>query len=246
VEFDYSLFRQHLITQAFGRPLYWFETLSSTNIQLWELVRQGAAAGTAIIAAQQQAGRGQWGRTWSSPLGGLYLSVVVFDHQLIDQGPTVPEASMAQISADQTPQLTLCSAWGVASVLRSLDIPVTLKWPNDLLLHGKKLGGILTETTLQHGQITKAIVGIGINWSNPVPETGIALKSALDHSSEITALEQLAALILQGLESGYQRWQTQGIQALLPDYLDLVTAWQTSQSTIRLSKTLVLSLKTLQ
>jgi len=60
--------------------------------------------------------------------------------------------------------------------LREHGIPVGLKWPNDLMLCGRKLGGILTETKVQQGRITKAVVGVGINW-NPVPETGINLLS---------------------------------------------------------------------
>ncbi|PZD72278.1 Bifunctional ligase/repressor BirA [Acaryochloris thomasi RCC1774] len=245
VTFDQSLFQNNLRTQTFGRPLHWFETLPSTSTQLWELVRQGAAPGTAVIAAQQQAGRGQWGRSWSSPPGGLYLSVALLNRQSNAVPRTAVPDAIAPLSADQTPQLTVCSAWGVASALRNLDIPVTLKWPNDLLLHGKKLGGILTETTVQKNQITAAILGIGLNWTNPVPETGITLTSVLQDCAQITCLEQLAALMLQGLENGYQRWQTAGIEALLPDYLHLVTAWQASQTTMRLSDTLILSLKSL-
>lgn len=227
--FDQQLFQRHLKTQTFGRPLHHFKTLVSTNTQLWDLVHQGATPGTTVIAAQQQAGRGQWGRSWSSPPGGLYLSVAIAPH----------------IPADHTPQLTLCGAWGVAQCLRKLEIPVTLKWPNDLLLDGKKLGGILTETAIQDGIVTSAIIGIGINWQNPVPDTGISLLGMNSPSLSITSLEQLAALILLGLETGYQRWQSEGIQILLPDYLHLVTAWPPSQTTLRLSDTLVLSLKSL-
>ncbi len=241
MEFDRLLFQQHLQTQTFGHPLHWFETLSSTNTHLWEQVHQGATPGTTVMAGQQESGRGQWGRTWSSPLGGLYLSVAMLNHQTETRTTDIPSPS-----ADQTPQITVCSAWGVATALRNLDVPVTLKWPNDLLLHGKKLGGILTETKLQNDHITKAILGIGINWKNPVPETGITLTSTLKGNSQLTSLEHLTAVILHGLETGYQRWQREGIEGLLPDYLDLVTAWQTSQTTIRLSNTLILSLKSLK
>ncbi|MGB7416285.1 MAG: biotin--[acetyl-CoA-carboxylase] ligase [Thermosynechococcaceae cyanobacterium] len=229
MSFDPRLFEQHLKTQTFGHPLHWVEAIPSTNTHLWDLVHQGAAPGTAVIAAQQQSGRGQRGRTWLSAPGGLYLSVSLLDHD-------------SQIQADQTPQLTVCSAWGIAQILRDLEIPVSLKWPNDLLLQGKKLGGILTETTLQGDIITNAIVGIGLNWSNSVPETGIALQSALNDPRQIDSLEALAAITLQGLEHGYQRWCTEGIQGILPDYLNLVTAWQHDQTTIRLSDSLVLSL----
>ncbi len=194
------------------------------------------------MALQQQAGRGQWGRKWFSPPGGLYLSVVLVSPKRKESDAI----SHSLIPADQTPQLTICSALGIAQCLRKLDVPVTLKWPNDLLLNGKKLGGILTETTIQDGQISAAILGVGINWCNSVPESAIQLKPALHNPPQITSLEHLTAVILQGIESGYLGWRTRGINALLPNYLSLVTTWPSTQTTLRLSDTLVLSLKSLQ
>ena len=202
--------RQHLsIDRKIQEPsLYIFETLPSTNQTLWELLNQGATVGTVVIAAQQTAGRGQWGRHWESHTGGLYLSV----------------ALSPNLQASNSAQLTLCSAWGIANALRAYGIPVFLKWPNDLLLEGRKLGGILTETRVQQGQITKAVVGVGINWSNWVPETGINLQSFCEEqlSSSVTCLEMLAAIVLQGLNLGYQQWSEQGIEILLQSYLELL------------------------
>nr|WP_242016765.1 biotin--[acetyl-CoA-carboxylase] ligase [Trichocoleus sp. FACHB-46] len=187
-----------------------FETLASTNQTLWELVSQGAIAGTAVLALQQESGRGQWGRQWQSPLGGLYLSVAL--------SPALPVANSAQ--------LTLCSAWGIATALRSYNLPVQLKWPNDLVLNGRKLGGILTETRIRQGQVTKAVVGVGINWTNPVPPTGINLAAALAEQTQpaIDSLEMLAAIALQGIASGYAAWRQEGIENLLPAYLSLLTS----------------------
>lgn len=198
------------IGQPQGMSLQVFETLPSTNQTLWELVNQGAASGTVVIAQQQTAGRGQWGRQWQSTRGGLYLSL----------------ALTPNLQASNSAQLTLCSAWGIATALRSYDIPVFLKWPNDLLLLGRKLGGILTETRVHQGQITKAVVGVGINWSNAVPETGIALQSfceeQLSPRPRVTSLEQLAAMVIQGIKFGYQRWSEQGIDSLLLSYLEFL------------------------
>lgn len=185
-----------------------FETLPSTNEAAWKLVNQGAGAGTVAIAAQQQAGRGQWGRQWSSPRGGLYLSLVLDP----------------KLAVEFSAQLTLASAWGIATLLRSQGIPVCLKWPNDLVLHGKKLAGILTETRVQQGRITKAVIGVGVNWTNPVPQAGINLKSYLNSQSHasVHSLEALAALILHGLALGYQFWQREGIGTLLANYSTLL------------------------
>lgn len=197
--------------QTQGLSLQVFETLPSTNQTLWELLNQGAASGTVVIALQQTAGRGQWGRQWQSTLGGLYLSL----------------ALTPNLQASNSAQLTLCSAWGIATALRSYDIPVFLKWPNDLLLLGRKLGGILTETRVYQGHITKAVVGVGLNWSNAVPETGIALESfckeqLIRSDPRVTSLEQVAAIVIQGLNLGFQRWSEQGIDSLLPSYLELL------------------------
>lgn len=206
MSFDQQQFETSLNTSQFGRPCHFFDILASTNDTLWDLIDQGATPGTAVIAAQQQAGRGQWGRQWQSPLGGLYLSVAI--------APEVP--------AQQSTQLTLASGWGIATILRAHSIPIWLKWPNDLLLYRRKLGGILTETRLHQGQVTVAVIGIGLNWTNSVPAGGINLQALTTqpHPS-IHSLEELAATTLEGLELGYQHWQTLGTE-ILPDYLTLL------------------------
>lgn len=191
-----------------------FETLPSTNQKLWELIDTGAAPGTVAIAQQQTAGRGQRGRQWQSHAGGLYLSVAF--------APNLPATNGAQ--------LTICSAWGIAAALRGCGIPVLIKWPNDLVLQGRKLGGILTETRVNKGQITTAVVGVGINWVNPVPETGINLQSFWQNSEQlasttppIASLEMLAAIVIQGLLSGYQYIQPEKIETLMASYEELLS-----------------------
>ncbi|MDX2097189.1 MAG: biotin--[acetyl-CoA-carboxylase] ligase [Leptolyngbyaceae cyanobacterium bins.59] len=185
--------------------LHVFSCLPSTNDRLWELVEQGVAPGTAVLALEQQAGRGQWGRQWSSPLGGLYLSLFLT--------PDLP----AQVAA----QLTMGSAWGIAQTFRAFAIPVHIKWPNDLVIRGRKLGGILTETRLQEGRVARAVVGVGVNWKNPVPTTGITVLEATQET-EIQSLEFLAAIVLWGIWTGVLHWQQRGCEAVLPSYLELL------------------------
>ena len=121
---------------------------ASTNGLLWTLPAQSYSPPLAAIAKQQSAGRGQWGRQWRSDQGGLYLSV------MLD----------LDLAAENAPHLVLLSAWGIAYALRQHQIPVQLKWPNDLLLKGRKLGGIKTETKINQGRIQTAVIGVGINW----------------------------------------------------------------------------------
>ena len=196
--------------------IHWFELVESTNKVLWSLLQQGAGAGTVVIALQQQAGRGQWGRQWSSAPGGLYLSLALTPNLAIEQGRL----------------LTLCSAVGIASILRQQGILVQIKWLNDLVVQGRKLGGILTETRVYQERIHQAVIGVGINWRNPTPEVGINLQSILNqltrdqlHSpsgvgnlEKFGSLETVATIVLQGLRLGYELGQQQGTRALIKAY----------------------------
>lgn len=215
--------------------LHLFESLPSTSSHLWGMLADGekAGAGTVAIAHQQSAGRGQRGRSWQSEPGGLYLSLAL--------EPDWPLALGAQ--------LTCISAWGIATAFNNLGIPVEVKWPNDLFFEGKKLGGILTETKLSYAQLSQpqpssthlqndvkplpyikqAVVGIGINWHNPVPQTGITLAQILNDSryqtaqNKINCLEVLIALVLRGTMQGHYFYQQVGSQVFMKAYQNLLT-----------------------
>ena len=119
----------------------------------------------------------------------------------------------------------MATAWGIATALRRYHLPVWLKWSNDLILEGKKLGGIKIETRTQQQQITHAVVGVGINWTNSVPNLGINLQSYYQTQTEkrIVSLEQLTAITVYGILSGYQHYLTVGIKQLVDDYLQLLS-----------------------
>lgn len=189
--------------------IYSFECLASTNQTLWELIASGVDPGTGVVAAQQTAGRGQWGHQWHSSVGGLYLSLFLTPH----------------LPATQGLQLTLATAWGIAQTFRAAQIPIQIKWPNDLILNQRKLGGILTETKVQKKIITQAVVGVGINWTNGVPATGINLQSYLEttHPLNMLSLEEVLKLTLIGLVNGCTNLENQGFQGILPHYLELLT-----------------------
>lgn len=189
------------------RPRFYihaFEQLGSTNTQLWQMLRAGAPAGTVVIAQCQTAGRGQWGRQWQSQVGGLYLSLAL--------SPDWPVSDAAQ--------LTCCTAWGIVMALNTLGLPVQIKWPNDLVYQGQKLGGILTEARLEQGQIRQAVIGVGINWHNSVPESGIGLDTILNQRSlpSLYCIEALAAVTLRGIWQGCCFQQRYGQAALIRAY----------------------------
>ncbi|MDJ0660426.1 MAG: biotin--[acetyl-CoA-carboxylase] ligase [Crocosphaera sp.] len=186
-------------------PLFVFDTVTSTNQLAWDLLAEGNPFPLIAIATQQTAGRGQWGKTWVSSVGGLYLSI----------GLTL------NLLAENAPHLTLFTAWGIAQSLGQYGLPVTLKWPNDLLLEGRKLGGIKSETRIQQGTITHSVVGVGINWSNAVPDPGITIQS-YPHPHDIDSLETLAAITINGVFQGYDSYQQEGIDVLLRNYVEIL------------------------
>jgi BirA family biotin operon repressor/biotin-[acetyl-CoA-carboxylase] ligase len=130
----------------FTRVVY-FSELPSTNDLAAEGAERGAAEGTVIVAGLQTAGRGRFGRLWSSPAGaGLYVSIVL--------RPT-PQA---------IPLLTLTAGVGLAEGIEAATgLVAALKWPNDLYVGMRKLGGILSEASSSGGGAAHAIVGFGIN-----------------------------------------------------------------------------------
>jgi len=135
-------------------PIHRFDSVPSTQDLLHQLAAEGAPAGTAVVAAEQTAGRGRRGHGWSSPRGGLWLSVL---------------CRPADRPAVEV--LSLRVALHAAAALEAL-VPggrLLLKWPNDLLLGGRKLGGILCEARW-HGEVPAWVaVGIGLNVANPIP-----------------------------------------------------------------------------
>ena len=170
-----------------------FEQVASTNETLWAMPE--AQAGTVAIAHTQSAGKGQRGKQWASEPGGVYLSLML--------EPDWP--------VERAAQLTLSSVWGIVSQLRCLGIPAQIKWPNDIVVAGQKLGGILSESKLEQGTIARAVIGVGINVYNPVPTTGITWqKLTQSQPDQATAtLSQVAAAILSGIWRGiFYRHQT--------------------------------------
>ena len=133
------------------RRVYRYETVGSTNTELTELIRQGAAEGTVVLARQQTAGRGRLGRRFESPAGkGIYLSLV------LRPGLPMTEAQAVTVSA----AVAVCRA-----VKRLCGLDLGIKWVNDLYYNGKKVCGILTEAgaDIESGQLEWLVVGIGLN-----------------------------------------------------------------------------------
>ncbi len=138
-----------LAGRKIGFPVRYFPEVDSTNIRAWRLAIEGAAEGTAVVADSQSRGKGRLNRSWQSPPGAnIYTSLVL----------------RPRIAPTAAPQLTLVAGVAVAELLaRYLPGTVTIKWPNDILIGGKKVCGILTEMKSSAAGVDFIILGIGLN-----------------------------------------------------------------------------------
>lgn len=156
-----------------------FPVLASTNDLALEWMRAGQArAGDVLVTAEQRAGRGRPGRTWHSPPGALLMTVVL---------PFVPE---------RVGWTSLAAGLAVATAVREWGVPAGVKWPNDVVLEGRKLAGVLAETSVP-GLVA---VGIGLNVTNPLPpDPELAARTArlADHLPEITVEQVLDRVLVQ-------------------------------------------------
>ncbi len=136
-------------SRILGRSLEILPQTDSTNLQLKKRAEAGAAEGLVLVADHQLAGRGRLGRRWQSPPGvNLYLSLLI--------RPDIP--------VQQAPQLTFLSAVAVATTLAEVcGLPAEVKWPNDILIDGAKIAGLLNEMDAETERINYVILGIGVN-----------------------------------------------------------------------------------
>lgn len=162
---------------------YRYERVGSTMDVIHELAAGGAEAGTAVVAAEQLEGRGSRGRSWHSPLGGLWLS-------LLFRPPAVGAIEVMSLRAGLT----------VAEALDSLvSHPLQLKWPNDLMLGGRKVGGVLCEARWQGETLGWIAVGIGMNIRNRVPEELSSEAVSLESVRPGASVEEVADALVPAL-----------------------------------------------
>jgi len=137
-----------LQTQIVGRTVHFFRELTSTNDMAKELAKKGAREGTVILAETQTRGRGRLDREWFSPIGGLWFSIIL----------------RPKVSPKDAPKLTLMMSVVVAKIVNKLfDLEAEIKWPNDVLVKGKKVCGILIETNTKGDALNFTVAGVGIN-----------------------------------------------------------------------------------
>lgn len=181
------------------------DTVTSTQEEAKKLAESGAPEGTAVMAEEQTGGRGRMGRKWHSPRGkGIWMSLVLR-----------PELPLAL-----TPQLTLLAGVAVCTAIRGVTgVPAGIKWPNDLLAGGRKICGILLESSLREGGLHYCIAGIGIavnltKEDYPAELQGVGTSLLIEGGGIPVDRTLLAEAVLTELEYLYHLYIEQGFQPI--------------------------------
>ncbi|MEM2446326.1 MAG: biotin--[acetyl-CoA-carboxylase] ligase [Candidatus Bathyarchaeia archaeon] len=197
--------QESLKTKLFGKYIFFSREVSSTNDWAKELAELGAPEGTVAIAETQTSGRGRLGRRWHSPKGGLWFSIIL----------------KPNLKPSETVKLVFLASLAVAETLRELcGLKAETKWPNDVLVDGRKVCGILSEMKTVGEKVDYVVVGVGVNVNINVEkelppelrETATSLKAML--GKEIS-MENLFKGLLEKMESLYQSFLMEGFNPIL-------------------------------
>ena len=144
---DRTKLENYLKTSYIGNEILIFKEVNSTNTVAEFLAEYGTDEGTVVISKRQTKGKGRLGRKWESPNGGTWLSIIL----------------KPNISPLKAPLLTLATGVAVAKTLKNFGVDARIKWPNDILINGKKVSGILTEASARFNAMEYVIIGVGID-----------------------------------------------------------------------------------
>lgn len=180
-----------------------FASLSSTQDHLKSIASE-CDEGLVIQALTQEEGRGRHGRNWFSPMGGLYMSVLL--------RPNCESVYAGQLSF--VVSLALSAAMHEYS---EQEYEITLKWPNDVLINGFKSAGILLETDLDRHELSAVYVGIGVNILS-APENAIELSKVI--GDKRIAVHPFRDRVLHHLSAYYEQWQTEGFPVIKAQWME--------------------------
>ncbi len=196
----------HLATEFVGKRIFYFDTVSSTMDIAMKLGLQGLPEGTVVLAEAQTKGRGRLGRDWFSPkYKGIYLSLIL----------------RPKILPNQATILTLLAAVSICEAIKEIvGLDVQIKWPNDILIHNKKLGGILTEINAEMDQVRFVVIGIGINVNNDKKTLVLGATSLKEQREENPSRIELVQRILRNIEKNYFNFQEKGSKFVIEKWRD--------------------------
>lgn len=197
--------QESLRTRRFGKHVFFSREVNSTSDWAKELAKTGAEEGTVTVSQAQTAGRGRLGREWASPKGGLWFSIVLRPDQ----------------KASGAVKLVFVASLAVAEVLsKKYRLRTETKWPNDVLVNGKKICGILAEMSTKGEKVNYVILGVGVNanfcaddfLSESVKTTATSIQ---DELGKKIRLESLLRALLEEMERSYDRYVEAGFVPLL-------------------------------
>jgi BirA family transcriptional regulator, biotin operon repressor / biotin---[acetyl-CoA-carboxylase] ligase len=198
--------RRHLTTDVVGHHVYIFGTVDSTNRVLARLADRGAAEGTVVLAEAQTAGRGRHGSAWFSPeAANLYVSVLF----------------RPRIAPRELPLFAQIASLALAEAVWLEGAPARIKWPNDVVVRGRKLGGVLVQAPVMGHRVAYVILGVGVNLNvepaelaaglGDTAEAAVSLRDALGREVDRNVF---AAALLSRLEKWHETFQTRGPDAV--------------------------------
>jgi len=217
------------IKGAIGKDIFFCETVDSTNTVAAMLAEKGEEEGTVVIADSQSKGRGRLGKSWASPPGvNVYMSIVL----------------RPEMETRNATLITIMASVACAKALRRVTgLDITIKWPNDLMVSGKKLGGILTETRLAHKKIEYVITGIGINVNidsdvlpNVIRESATSIKT---ETGKFFSREEIMKEVLNEINDSYNILKEKR-------YSELILQWRELTSTLGRTVKIILGKETLE
>lgn len=194
-------------TEWAGCEIYYFDSIDSTNTKAKELAEEGHPSGTLVVADRQTAGKGRRGRSWESPTGiGIFMTLML----------------KPEINPNNASMLTLVAAMATTRAIRRVTgVPAMIKWPNDIVMNGKKVCGILTEMSAQFDYINHIVIGIGINVHNEdFPEEIAKTASSLYlESGQHIHRASLIEAFLEEFEDVYAEYlKTEDMEGLQKEY----------------------------
>ena len=199
-------------TEWVAKEVLYFDTIDSTNTKAQELAEKGYPSGTLVVADKQESGKGRRGRSWVSPSGtGIFMTLMI----------------KPDINPNNASMLTLVAALAVAKAITSVTGEEALiKWPNDIVVNGKKVCGILTEMNAQFDYINHIVVGIGINLHNesfPEEISQMASSLMIEAGGKRFHRAQIIAETMSYFEQYYDTFlKTQDLSALVREYDELL------------------------
>ena len=194
-----------LKTKKIGQKVFAYNSIHSTNTQAFKIAESGEPEGTIVTAEKQTKGKGRLGRSWHSPpKAGIYVSIIL----------------KPKFKPEYAPGLSIMTAAALADTISNFcDKKVQIKWPNDILINGKKVAGILTELSTDNGDINSVVIGVGINVNHTADDFPNELKDIATSIRKVSRKKvnrvDLLKLFLFEFEKNYELYKKSRLKKLL-------------------------------